>query len=71
MLGSCLDVDWLDEELFASSSADNMIYVLSVNRAEPVAILAWETHPYELGYADANSSIGDTMERSTRSGQTR
>lgn len=41
MLGICLDLDWLDEELFASCSADKVIHVLSVNRAEPVAILTW------------------------------
>jgi len=41
LLGICLDLDWLDEELFASCSADKVIHVLSVNRAEPVAILTW------------------------------
>lgn len=38
-LGICLDLDWLDDELFASCSADKVIHVLSVNRADPVAIL--------------------------------
>ena len=41
LLGICLDLDWLDEELFASCSADKVIHVLSVNHAEPVAILTW------------------------------
>jgi hypothetical protein len=65
-LGICLDLDWLDDELFASCSADKVIHVLSVNRAEPVAILTWGTRVHELCYTDANGSIGDTMERSTR-----
>ena len=41
MLGICLDLDWLDEELFASCSADKVIHVLSINHAEPIAILTW------------------------------
>jgi transducin (beta)-like 1 len=41
LLGICLDLDWLDEELFASCSADKVIHVLSIHRADPVAILTW------------------------------
>ena len=38
-VGICLDLDWLDEELFASCSADKVIHVLSVNHTEPIAVL--------------------------------
>jgi len=38
-IGICLDLDWLDEELFASCSADKVIHVLSVNHPEPIAVL--------------------------------
>ena len=37
--GICLDLDWLDEELFASCSADKVIHALSVNHPEPIAVL--------------------------------
>lgn len=50
--GICLDLDWLDEELFASCSADKVIHVLSVNRAEPVAILTG--HDGEVNQIKAN-----------------
>ena len=53
--GICLDLDWLDEELFASCSADKVIHVLSVNRAEPVAILTWE--PVSMTYTTLTLTV--------------
>ncbi|KAH9996020.1 WD40-repeat-containing domain protein [Russula vinacea] len=50
--GICLDLDWLDDELFASCSADKVIHVLSVNRADPVAILTG--HDGEVNQIKAN-----------------
>ena len=38
-LGICLDLDWLDGELFASCSADKVIHVLSINHPDPIAVL--------------------------------
>ncbi|KAI9507804.1 WD40 repeat-like protein [Russula earlei] len=52
--GICLDLDWLDDELFASCSAEKVIHVLSVNRAEPVAVLTG--HDGEVNQIKANSS---------------
>ncbi|KAI0003805.1 WD40 repeat-like protein [Russula compacta] len=52
--GICLDLDWLDEELFASCSADKVVHVLSVNRAEPVAVLTG--HDGEVNQIKSNAS---------------
>ncbi|KAI0295001.1 WD40-repeat-containing domain protein [Russula brevipes] len=52
--GICLDLDWLDDELFASCSADKVIHVLSVDRAEPVAVLTG--HDGEVNQIKANPS---------------
>ncbi|KAH9964195.1 WD40 repeat-like protein, partial [Russula dissimulans] len=52
--GICLDLDWLDEELFASCSADKVIHVSSVKSAEPVAILTG--HDGEVNQIKANHS---------------
>ncbi|KAH9965120.1 WD40-repeat-containing domain protein [Lactifluus volemus] len=52
--GICLDLDWLDDELFASCSADKVIHVLSVNHAEPVAVLMG--HDGEVNQIKANPS---------------
>ncbi|KAI0275308.1 WD40-repeat-containing domain protein [Gloeopeniophorella convolvens] len=37
--GICLDVDWLDDEFFASCSADKTIHLLSIHQSEPIAVL--------------------------------
>ncbi|KAH8990194.1 WD40 repeat-like protein [Lactarius hatsudake] len=52
--GICLDLDWLDEELFASCSADKVIHVLSVNHPEPIAVLTG--HEGEVNQIKANPS---------------
>jgi len=52
--GICLDLDWLDEELFASCSADKVIHVLSVNHHDPIAVLTG--HEGEVNQIKANPS---------------
>ncbi|KAI0308326.1 WD40 repeat-like protein [Multifurca ochricompacta] len=52
--GICLDLDWLDEELFASCSADKVIHVLSVNHVDPIAVLTG--HDGEVNQIKANPS---------------
>jgi hypothetical protein len=68
--GICLDLDWLDDELFASCSADKVIHVLSVNHAEPIAVLTLVPVSPDVRQTLMQTSLGDTTARSTRSRQT-
>lgn len=69
-IGICLDLDWLDEELFASCSADKVIHVLSVNHPEPVAVLTLVLVLLGLNFVNVHNYTGDTKAKSTRSRQT-
>ena len=37
---SCLDVDWINENMFASCGADQLIYVMDVYETNPVKTLS-------------------------------
>ena len=69
-IGICLDLDWLDEELFASCSADKVIQVLSVNHPEPIAVLTLVLVLSVHILQTFTTYIGDMKARSTKSKQT-
>jgi transducin (beta)-like 1 len=37
----CLDVDWLDDNTFASCGADTMIHIMKIHEGKPVKTLAY------------------------------
>ncbi|KAF7328816.1 F-box-like/WD repeat-containing protein TBL1Y [Mycena venus] len=38
--GCCLDIDWISDTLFASCSADQLIYIMQIGNTEPVKTLS-------------------------------
>ncbi|KAF8204464.1 WD40-repeat-containing domain protein [Mycena galopus ATCC 62051] len=40
----CLDIDWLSDTLFGSCSADHLVHIMQVGKAEPVKTLSGHTH---------------------------
>ncbi|KAG6919042.1 hypothetical protein DXG01_009752 [Tephrocybe rancida] len=50
----CLDVDWLDDETFATCGADQLIFIMSVNEAQPLKRLSG--HGDEINQIKCNPS---------------
>ncbi|KAJ7762388.1 WD40 repeat-like protein [Mycena maculata] len=50
----CLDVDWLSNTLFGSCSADQLIHIMHIDRAEPVKTLSGHTN--EINQIKCNPS---------------
>ncbi|KAG6846110.1 hypothetical protein H0H87_006474 [Tephrocybe sp. NHM501043] len=50
----CLDVDWLDNETFATCGADKAIYLMSVNETQPLKMLAPRGHTDEINQIKIN-----------------
>ncbi|KAF7347355.1 F-box-like/WD repeat-containing protein TBL1Y [Mycena venus] len=50
----CLDVDWLSDTLFGSCSADQLIHIMQVGKAEPVKTLSGHTN--EINQIKCNPS---------------
>ncbi|KAJ7511338.1 WD40-repeat-containing domain protein [Mycena galericulata] len=40
----CLDVDWLSDMLFSSCSADQLIHIMQIDKADPIKTLAGHTN---------------------------
>ncbi|KZT41403.1 WD40 repeat-like protein [Sistotremastrum suecicum HHB10207 ss-3] len=52
--GCCLDVDWLDDDTFASCSADKLIHLISLDSTEPFK--TYEGHTNEINQIKFNDS---------------
>ncbi|KAJ7242580.1 WD40-repeat-containing domain protein [Mycena haematopus] len=50
----CLDIDWLSDTLFASCSADHLIHIMQIDKADPVKTLSGHTH--EINQIKVNPS---------------
>ncbi|KAJ2934295.1 hypothetical protein H1R20_g2775, partial [Candolleomyces eurysporus] len=50
----CLDVDWIDEKIFASAGADKRILLMHINQSEPLKV--FEGHEDEINQIRTNSN---------------
>jgi transducin (beta)-like 1 len=53
-LDCCLDVDWIDENIFASCGADQLIHVMKLEESKPIRTLAG--HSNEINQIKCNPS---------------
>ena len=60
----CLDVEWLNEEMFASAGADQRIFIMHVDEDEPIKILKYVFYFCEFVLVLINAAA--TRTRSTK-----